>query len=197
MTRPQPTAVQSVSRTRPAGACRRNSQRRPSRRAGRRGVQSVEVIFILPMLLIVFLAAMQFGVVMVVQQAVAHAATVGAREAGKGADINEVACIVNRVLSCHCITVGTNASVILEDPEATPSEEQLGPVLCSAPPSPAIDSDEVRVTVCVDATSRPFLQALKVFGICCPRRLKASSVVAKEDNAGASPFALAEGCCGD
>jgi Flp pilus assembly protein TadG len=141
---------------------------------------TLEVILVLPILLIVFLAALQFGILMVVQQAVAHAATVGAREAAKGADIDEVACVVNQMLSPHALTVPCNASVVLEDPAGTPTQQRRGSTTCNPPPGPTLDSDEVRVTVCVDATGRPFINPLRAFGVCCIRQLKASSAVTKE-----------------
>jgi Flp pilus assembly protein TadG len=143
-------------------------------------MQALEVILVLPLLLIMFLACLQFGILMVVQQAVAHAATVGAREAGKGADVDEVACVVNQMLSPHALTVPCNASVVLEDPDSTPATQRKGTLTCNPPPAPALDTDEVRVTVCVDATGPPFINVLRYFGVCVIRQLKASSVVKKQ-----------------
>jgi Flp pilus assembly protein TadG len=147
-------------------------------------MQTLEVVLVLPILLILFLASLQFGILMVVQQAVGHAATVGAREAGKGADVDEVACVVNQMLSPHALTVPSNASVTLEDPDATPGIRRRGTLTCDPPPGPSLDSDEVRVTVCVDATGKPFLNPLRHFGVCVIRRLKASSVVKKQSSGG-------------
>jgi Flp pilus assembly protein TadG len=143
-------------------------------------MQTLEVVLVLPILLILFLASLQFGILMVVQQAVVHAATVGAREAGKGADVDEVACVVNQMLSPHALSVPYNAGVTLEDPSATQSVRRRGNVTCNPPPGPSLASNEVRVTVCVDATGKPFLNPLRHFGVCVIRQLKASSVVKKE-----------------
>ena len=148
-------------------------------------MQTLEVVLVLPILLILFLASLQFGIVMVVQQAVGHAATVGAREAGKGADVGEVACVVNQMLSPHALTVPYNASVVLEDPDETPNVQRTGTIVCDPPPGPSLAMDEVRVTVCVNATEKPFLNPLRHFGVCVIRQLKASSVVNKEP--GSSP----------
>lgn len=146
--------------------------------ARRRGSQTVELILVLPLLLIVSLAIFQFGVLMVVHQAVSHAATVAAREAGKGATVQDLECVVNEVLSPHGITIGDRASVLLEDPQAAPPIESKGNLTCTAPATPPLDSGEVRVTVCVSTSCRPFINPLASLGFnLAGRTLSVSAVV--------------------
>ena len=155
----------------------------------------MELLFVLPVLLLTFLAAFQFGVTMLIEQAVTHAATVGAREAGKGGDIDDVVCVVETIMSVHDIRIGPCASVVLEDPTAATPVEQRGAFSCTPPASPALSENEVRVTVCVDLTKKPFLNALRPFGIAaCGSRFVVSSVVKKECAGTPSDTGLSCGC---
>lgn len=131
----------------------------------RRGSITLEVALILPILLIVLIATIQYAVFTVIEQGVVHAAAVGAREAGKGATIDELVCVVEHVLAPHGIRVGAHASVMLEDPEASPPVQQRGTFPCCPATSPTLDAGEVRVTVCVDLGGKPFLNALKYIGM--------------------------------
>jgi len=143
---------------------------------------------VLPILLIASLATIQFGIALVVSQAVTHAATVGAREAAKmadtggvGVDMDELVCVVESVLGTHGITIGTDASVVLEDPTGSNPIEQRGTLVCNPPSTPVPQSSEVRVTVCVDLGKKPFLNCLTVFGLdFSGRRFTASSLLRKE-----------------
>jgi hypothetical protein len=142
---------------------------------------TIQVVVVLPILVLMTVAIVQFGIIVVVEQAVAHAATVGAREAGKGADADDLICVVETVLASHCIQIGPKASLVLEDPTADLPVEQRGAVPCCPPSGPSLDPDEVRVTVCVDLSKKPFLNALKCVGVdLAGRRFAASSVVKKE-----------------
>lgn len=133
--------------------------RRPRRR---RGSMALQVVMVMPILLIVTLAIFQFGVLLLVHQAITHAATVAAREAAKGADPAQLECIVEEVLKPHGIYVGPTMGIVLEDPDCNPP---LGDLACSAPPPVVLQPDEVRVTICVDATTRPFFNPLKYLGL--------------------------------
>ncbi len=142
----------------------------------------------LPILLIASIATIQFGIAMVVSQAVSHAATVGAREAGKmanmgapGVDMDELEMIVSKVLATHGLIIGPDASVVLEDPTAPIPVDQRGTLPCAPPSAPTVHPSEVRVTVCVDLSARPFLNCLTSFGIdFAGKRFSASSLVKKE-----------------
>ena len=165
------------------------------KRQRRRGVQTLELVIALVVLIVLFVAGIQFGTTMIVEQAVTHAATVGAREAGKGADIDELECVVERILAPHVVNVGPCASVVLEDPSATVPVRQAGTLTCDPPSEPAPESGEVRVTVSIDLSKRPLLNALGAFGISSHgKRFTVSSVVHREDTD--TPLDPDGACCG-
>ena len=60
----------------------------------------------LPILFFGMLAIFEFGIVMLLEQALVTAATEGAREAAKGADSDEVASVVENILRVHNIRIG-------------------------------------------------------------------------------------------
>ena len=145
----------------------------------RRGSSTIESILVLLVLLIASLAAVQFGVALIVKQAAEHATTVAAREAAKGADVDDLVEVVDRVLEGHRIAIGSDATVVLEDgPSPTESRGELD---CDPPSEPEIDSDEVRVTLCVSLTARPFLNILKCYGIDFRGHTFQSSAVATKE----------------
>ena len=150
-------------------------------RSRRRGMQTLEVVLVLPLLLMVTLAIFQFGVLMLVQQSVTHAATVTAREAGKGADVGELVAVANAIMGPHCITIGDDAAVALEYLDPTLQIDYEGTLMCVPPVVPAINADEVRTTTCVNLTQEPFLTALKTFCVdFSGKRFEISSLVKKE-----------------
>lgn len=160
---------------------RRNPSAPRARPRRRRGSQTIELILVLPILLIVTFAIFQFGILMTVHQAVTHAATVAAREAGKGATAAQLECVVEEVLKPHGLTVGDCVSVVLEDGEGDPDAEQIGAVACNEPASPDLAPGFVRVTVCVSTSGRPFINPLACYGFnLYGRRLSVSAVAAKE-----------------
>lgn len=131
-------------------------------RRQRRAVSAIELILVLVVLILATFVSLQFGIALIVKQAVAHAATVAAREAAKGADVAELETVIETVLAGHQITIGPDASFILEDPGPQP---QQGSLPCTPPASPSLDGDEVRVTLCVSLTAHPILNILQVYGI--------------------------------
>jgi len=151
------------------------------KRNRRKGLSTLEMILVLPILLLVTFAGIEFGVLLLVRQAVSHAATVAAREAAKGADMDDLEIVIEKVLGPHDIKIGCCASFVLEDPSATDPVQQSGTFACTHPPVPCLDPDEVRVTVCIDMGKRPCLNALKSFGLdLSGRRMAASSFAKKE-----------------
>jgi hypothetical protein len=129
----------------------------------RRGVTTIESILVLFMLIFATLGALQFGLALVVKQAITHAATVAAREAAKGADLDELEEVVEKVLEGHQIVIGPDATLVLE-PGILPPVTR-GDYDCTQPVQPVIDSDEVRVTLCVSLTAPPFLNILRNYGL--------------------------------
>lgn len=170
---------------------------RPRMRRHRRfgGIQTLELLIILPILVFVFVATLQYGTTMIVEEAVTHSATVAAREAGKGATIEQLQCVVDHILCAHDIQIGPCASVVLEDPAADPPIQQAGTFPCEPPATPAIDEEFVRVTVCVDLTKKPFLSATGPLGLSFQgKSFTVSSVVKKESlDAEVDPLASESG----
>jgi hypothetical protein len=148
----------------------------------RRGRLTLEILLVLPILLLATFAIFQFGIALLIKQSVVHAATVAAREAGKAADADELVFVVDAILENHGLAIGEDASLVLEDPESVTPVETRGDLPCSPPDNPALEDDEVRVTVCVSMGSPPFLNALKYYGAdFSNRRISISSVVRKEE----------------
>jgi len=135
-----------------------------SRRSKRRGVYTIELILVMIVLVLATFVSLQFGIALIVKQAVAHAATVAAREAAKAnpADVPELEAIIERVLAGHQITIGSDASFVLENPNPQPPQ---GTLPCTPPATPVLDGDEVRVTVCVSLTAHPILNILEAYGV--------------------------------
>ncbi|WP_460164954.1 TadE/TadG family type IV pilus assembly protein [Thermostilla marina] len=155
-------------------------RRHSYRSRSRRGSLTLQMVLILPILLLVSLAILQFGILMTVEQSVTHAATVAAREAAKGADAEAVAASVEEVLSLHGLTIGDALSVVIEDPSASDPVVSRGNLACE-PPNTDLDAGLVRATVCVELSRRPFLNALRCFAVdFTGRRFTVSAVAPRE-----------------
>jgi hypothetical protein len=141
-----------------------SNSRMSNRRQSRRGVATVELVMVLIVLILATFVTFQFGIALIVKQAVAHAATVAAREAAKvnPAGLVELRDDIERVLAGHQIVMGPNASFILENPSP---QMQVGDLVCMPPATPVLDADEVRVTICVSLTAHPILNILENYGI--------------------------------
>jgi Flp pilus assembly protein TadG len=164
-------------------------------RRRRRATVTLELIIALAVLVLLLIGIFEYTTVMVFQATVTHAATVGAREAGKGAQIDEVVEVVQEILGVNCITLseapGSATKVILEDGNAGCETKNFGDpdfAACVVPDN-ALNADEVRVTVCVAVEATPFCDALSTFLCGFPGELgfslsgchfHASSLVKKE-----------------
>lgn len=153
---------------------------------------TLEFILVLPFLVVTLLAVAQFSVALIVRNAITQAATVGAREAGKYEDIEEVARAVDAVLeNTHGIDVATvtttatppwpstdtvtavansGVRIVLEVGQPDAAGRNASPydfgdtnVTCNPPTSPVVQSDEVRVTVCIDLGRSPICNWLYSF----------------------------------
>jgi len=116
----------------------------------------------LMILLIAILGVFQFGSVMLFKQTVMHACIVGSRESAKGASTDEVEDSINAILANHALEIGDRATFRIEGLGA---DVIRGTLDCPALDSPVVDSDEVRVTICVDIGRRPFWNPLRFFGV--------------------------------
>ena len=119
---------------------------------------------VLLVLILATFVTFQFGIALIIKQAVAHAATVAARQAAKvnPANLTELECDIEHILAAHQITMGPNASFILENPAP---QMMVGTLPCSPPLTPMLDPDEVRVTICVSLTAHPILNILQYYCI--------------------------------
>jgi len=153
----------------------------------RRGGLTLEMILLLPILILSSLAIIQFGIAMTVDQAVTHAATVAAREAAKGVtDIDDLGEIVELALEAHDIKIGDQANIVLEVGAASPVSSKGpgdGGPDCSPPSGPTLAADELRVTVCVDMSKRPYLNVMGAFGLDFSNKVFTVSAVSKVEQA--------------
>ncbi|GEM_PF-595195 len=131
----------------------------------RRGSLTLEAVLILPVLVLVFLAVLQFGILMLVEQTVVHAATVAAREAAKGADVDATVVAAQSVLRLHGLCVGPAMTLVLEDPLSLTPVQTRGGLPCDISCLPTLTPGQVRVTLCVSLSHRPFLNALRHWAI--------------------------------
>jgi hypothetical protein len=158
--------------------CRRNGR-------SRRGVSTLESLLVIPILLIVLVFSIQAGIAAIYQAAVVHAATVAAREAGKGVDLDTVVAAVQYIVDVHGIAIsdapGSGTKVVVDgfgfDPPASYGDPTFG---CPLPANETEDI-EVRVTVCVDLAATRFCDALAPWGLSfAGRTFRASSLVMME-----------------
>lgn len=168
---------------------RRTSRRRT--RSGRqsrvRGIGTLELILALPILLFATLASFEFGILALVEQAVATATIDAAREAGKGANADSVADVVNQYLAAHHLAIGPTGPVrlICERHLAGVKQtvERGNPSIPTGTPGPAMHDGDVRITLCVQATDgqKPVPDWLASLGFSlADRTIKASSVARLE-----------------
>lgn len=159
--------------------------------AHRRGVETLEAILALPVLVVATLAVIQFGIAMLVQQAVTTAAIEGAREGGRlGSNTTRVAEEIRRHLAVHNITLDTTTTNATDDARVC---VEFGPVICEYrgnasfechPQGNTPDADQVRVTVCVrmtDGDGHPVPNWLKFVGFSLVgRRIEVSALAPRE-----------------
>ena len=166
----------SICRTRPEVMCWKatlNDPVRVRRGVPRRGVQVLEALLVIPILLIAMAAFFQFGPLVIVQHATTNAAAETAREISKiyefdindPIDIAKAESVVNEVLGVHGITVGDpGLLVVIEDENgvACIGDASLEPKFC--PPNSSItDVSEVKVTVILMLEDAPVPNVLEVY----------------------------------
>ena len=153
----------------------------------RRGVQVLEMILITPVFVAVFVAAAEYVPVLIGQSTLTHAVGEGAREAGKGGNLNDVVAAVNKVLLANNLAVtdtpGSGTMVVLQD---GPNTFEFGDPNLSFAPPPSPAGGEVRVTLNVlfSATkigsTIPMVSPFNVFGYTLDgKRFQVSSLASK------------------
>jgi hypothetical protein len=163
----------------------------------------LELILITPVIVLVMLAILEFGMLNITHSAVTHATTVGAREAGKLAPsgaivLDEVVDEVNLVLAAVDILLdddpGDGTYFIIEDGDNDPTNSSNwltfgDPDLAGVCEPPLIGvpvAGEVRVTLCIefDATKLNGAPVIDAFNYCGftfdGKRFEMSALVKKE-----------------
>jgi Flp pilus assembly protein TadG len=154
----------------------------------RRGLQALELLFAVPVLAVLLLTALQCGKAMMVRSGVVQAATVAAREAGKGAGIDEVTQAVNCILAAHGIAVtgrpGSGTKVAVQNGRGI--VRQYGDPHMVVLPAPATGGDETLATLWIKFDAKRtdgrklLASSCGVLGLAFGEgRLSASSVVKK------------------
>lgn len=172
-------------------------QRVERRGQRRRGVQTLELILITPIVVLVLLAVLEFGMLNVTHATVTHASTVGAREAAKldpnlEIVLEEVVDEVNLILSTIDVVItdvdGSGTKLVIED-----GDDPLNPLVygdqtmtCDPPITPQLGEHEVRVTLCIEFSATklngsPVIDAFSYCGFTFDgKRFHISSVAKKE-----------------
>lgn len=136
----------------------------------RRGIQTLEAVLAIPILLIAMFAFFQFGPLVTVQQAVTQATVEAAREISKvhmfdlsdSSDLAVAEDVVNEVLGVHGIQVGDSGLlVILEDASGVEclGDALLEPTHCPAATS-VTDVAEYKVTLILRLETSPIPNVL-------------------------------------
>ncbi len=112
---------------------------------------TLQFVLAFPLVLILFLAVIEFGFVLLVQQTISAAAQEGARVAARGAVAADVLAAVNEVLSIHNLSISaatTDANVVIEQSNAAATTITGYPCTPVGPALPVAPIED-RVTVCV------------------------------------------------
>jgi len=135
----------------------------------RRGVQTLELILVLPIVVLVTFAIFQFGLTMVLHHAVMSAATEGAREGGKGATPAQVGSVVETVLlTTHGLSVAQDSGVmvIVEDSLTVSCVGDTNTFSAQCPVATSItDPEEVKVTVLVEFAATAVPNFLDIYSL--------------------------------
>lgn len=149
------------------------------KRRVRRASITIEALVGLPILIFLTFGVFQFAGALAIEQAVSHAAVVGAREAGKGATNAEIETAVEAALAPYGIVAGPQASLLIE--RFGFASVTIGALPIAAPASPALVIGESRVTVSASLGVSPLSRLLSNFGVdFSTRQVTFSSLVVNE-----------------
>ena len=167
-----------------------STRRHPRTSGARRGFQALELAFVLPILALLLLTALEYGRMLMTRAGATQAVTVAAREAGKGGNILDVTEAVNRVLAVHHVAVtdalGSGTKIVVQDGNGATIE--FGDPNLSLPQPASIGPDEVCVTLVLEFNAkrtdgrRPMVPSLDVLGFSRNgKHLSTRALVKKED----------------
>ncbi|MEX0727092.1 MAG: TadE/TadG family type IV pilus assembly protein [Planctomycetaceae bacterium] len=160
----------------------------------RRGVETLEALIAFPVLIVATIGALEFALIMAVQQTVTSAAIAGVKVAAKldGGDIDDVTDKVNEFLALHGVQATSGGDAVVQREAGLGDVSQTSPNpndtgISFTPFGPALASladNEIRVTVCVKFTNgdgKPVPDWLGVFGFSLgDRYFQASSLAQLE-----------------
>jgi len=151
----------------------------------RRGISSLQVVFILPILILFTIAIVQYGTLLVTKQTIAASCAKAARTAARGGELQDVRLTVAKVLATNKMGVSDSGDVaIVVERHGKPPETAGNPQVAYQPRAADVQPGEVRVTVCVRRgrfAGRRIPNWLGVLGHSfTPRRLQCSSLAAVE-----------------
>jgi Flp pilus assembly protein TadG len=135
---------------------------------------------VLLLLLAVTLAVIEFGMSVLVQQAVVAAANAGARELAKGASSTEVAAVISQRLQVYRIRIHPHAPVCVTLETGTGTVTFGDPRLGRGSAGPELAPNEVRVTIAalLSRHNRPVPNWLAPYGVSLSGKLVRGSSLA-------------------
>mgnify|MGYP002624641113 CR=1 FL=1 len=153
----------------------------------RRGAALLEATLALPLLVLITLAAVQFGQAVVVEQAIGAAADEAAREAAKAANPQEMQTLVNQMLASVSLVADTGSGVRVDVQYAVGIEYHFGDDSLGTPDAPMFsqgpanspDVNEVRVTIRANFKYTKVPDMLGYFGLSFQNRRCESSALAR------------------
>jgi len=157
------------------------------RRHLRRGIQVLEALLVIPILLIAIMSGFLFGPLIAVDQSTRSAAEDAAREGAKqrGSQVVEeiVMEVVTPILAIHNLspTTGGGAMVIVEQLDEVSCLGDTGLWNDCPVSSTVTDPAEVRVTVRVSVAAAPIPQVLAYFGVDLSSRTLECTALGRRD----------------
>lgn len=153
----------------------------------RRGAVLLEALLGLPVLVLITLAAVQYGQAVLVDQAVGAAANEAAREAAKAASPLEVEAVVDQMLGVVNLTTDENSGVRVDVQFAADAGYRFGDESLPDPseaefsssPTNAPDVNEVRIVIQARYSSTKVPNILGYFGVNLQNRYFTSSALAR------------------
>ncbi len=119
-------------------------------RLSRRGVQSIQLLFIIPLLLTLLFAIIEFGLLLQIENTISTAAQEGVRVAARGGDTTAVLAAINNTLALHQMLINsstTDADVRIETSGMSDVVINGSVPASISAPALALSPTETRVTI--------------------------------------------------
>lgn len=143
----------------------------------RNGVEVLELVLVLPILILSLVAAIQFASVLVVDTTLSHASLEVARLAAMDCTEVQITDRVNEFLAVHDMTLGVGSQLIVEDASGVTISAGDGSLSPSVSYPPISDA-RVRATLIVETNATPIPNALRNYCVdFADRQFEHTSVV--------------------